>query len=172
MVIKYPLQPAITPILDSGVYEVGLSNLLYTFLFYVSGTADIVDANECLTNVPLKFMQHDDYRIALRDPFNTPSLEFIPFNFGRASSEDGTSLYLYPGDYTIPSVYLEYIKYPSKVSYGNYTYIDGVNYPQATLEVPEQAHQEVVNLACQIAALNIENPEYIQLKSQKILIQE
>lgn len=158
--------------MDSGVYEVDLSNTLYTYLFYVSGTVDIVDENDCLTNVPLKFMQHDDYKEALRDPFNSPSLEFIPFNFGRSSSGTGTSLYIYPGDYTIPSVYIEYIKYPSRVSYGNYTYIDGINYPQTTLEVPEQAHQEVVNLACLIASLNTDNPEYVQLKSSKINIQE
>jgi hypothetical protein len=81
-------------------------------------------------------------------------------------------MYIYPGDYFIPSVYIEYIKYPSRVSFGNYTYLDGVNYPQTTLELSDLVHQEIVDLACQIAGLNTENPEYIQLKNQKILIQE
>lgn len=117
-------------------------------------------------------MQHDDYLYSFRDPFNSPSLEFIPYNFGLSNSGTGTSMYLYPGEYTISAVYIEYIKLPSRVSYGNYTYIDGVDYPQSTLELPEHTHQEIVNLACQIAALNTENPEYIQLKNQKIMIQE
>jgi len=160
------------PTLDSGVYELDLANTLYTYLFYVSGTVDIVDSNDCSSNVPLKFIQHDDYRESLRDPFNSPSLEFIPFNFGRSSTALGTSLYIYPGEYTIPAAYIEYVKYPSRVSFGNYTYIDGINYPQTTLEVPEQAHQEIVNLACLLAAMNIDNPEYLQLKSAKISIQE
>lgn len=172
LVVKNPLQPPITPTLDSGVYEVKLSDLLYPYLFFVSGTVDIVDANSCTTNVPLKFIQHDDYLYSFRDPFNSPSLEFIPYNFGLSSTGSGTSIYIYPGDYTISSVYVEYIKYPSRVSYGNYTYIDGVNYPQNTFELSEHTHQEIVDLACQIAALNIENPEYIQLKNQKIMIQE
>lgn len=122
--------------------------------------------------MPLKFVQHDDYRESLRDPFNSPSLEFIPFNFGRASSDTGSSMYIYPGEYTIPAVYIEYIKYPSRISFGNYTYLDGVVYPEATSELSEHTHPEIVDIACQVAALATENPEYIQLRNQKILIQE
>lgn len=170
--IKYPLQPAVTPTLDSGVYEVDLTSLDYSFMFYIAGKVDLVDTNDCSTQVPLKFLQHDDYLTALRDPFNNASLEFVPFNFGRSSSGSGTSMYIYPGDYTIPSVYIEYIKYPSRVSLGTYTYIDGVTYPPTTLELSDLVHQEVVDLACQIAGLYTENPEYIQLKNQKMLIQE
>lgn len=170
--IKYPLQPALTPTLDSGVYEVSLSELLYSYFFYVSGSVDVVDDNDCLTNVPLRFVQHDDYRSVLRDPFNNPSLESIPFNWGRSSSGSNTSMYIYPGDYTIPSVYIEYLKYPSRISYGSYTYIDGVVYPEATSELSEHTHQEIVDIACQLAALATENPEYIQLKNQKLLVQE
>ena len=170
--IKYPLQPAIVPALDSGVYEVDLTDLSYPYLFYVSGSVDIVDENSCSANTPLKFMQHDDYRESLRDPFNSPSLEFIPFNFGRSSSDTGSSMYIYPGDYTIPAVYIEYIKYPSRISFGNYVYLDGVTYPEATSELADHTHVEIVDIACQVAALATENPEYIQLRNQKILIQE
>lgn len=166
------MQPTITPTLDSGVYEVDLANLLYPYLFYISGSVDAQDANDCTSNIPLKFFQHDDYRESLRDPFNLPSLEFIPFNFGRSSSGTGSSMYIYPGDYTVSDVYIEYIKYPSRISYGNYTYIDGTVYPEATSELEDHTHQEIVDLACQLAALATENPEYIQLKNQKILISE
>jgi hypothetical protein len=117
-------------------------------------------------------MQHDDYLDALQDPFNTPSLESIPYNFGRASSNNGSSIYIYPGNLNITGVYVEYLKYPAKVSYGNYVYIDGNTYPPTDFETPEHLHQEIIDLACQIAALNIENPEYIQLKTQKVFLSE
>lgn len=172
LVIKYPLQPAIVPTDLSGIYEVSLADLEYTYLHYVSGKVDIQVDTDCVKQAPLKFFQHDDYINALRDPFNSPSLEFIPFNFGRSSSGSGTSIYIYPNDFTVTNVYLEYLKYPQRMSYGNYTFIDGVVYPPTTSELPEHLHQEIVDVACQIAALNIESPEYIQLKTQKVFLSE
>lgn len=172
LVIKYPLQPALVPTDSSGVYEVDLSSLAYTYLHYVSGYVDLVLAEDCTKQVNLKFIQHDDYRNAIRDPFNNASSEFVPFNFGRASSGTGTSIYIYPDDYSITNVYIEYLKYPSRISYGNYVFIDGNTYPAATSELPEHLHPEIVDVACQIAALNIESPEYVQLKSQKVFLSE
>jgi len=174
LVVKYPLQPAITPTLDSGVYEVDLAELLYTYLHFLSGYCDLqVDAT-CTKQVLLKFVQHDDYREALSDPFNSPSLEYIPFNYGRSSSTDhvSTSIYIYPSDYTITNVYLEYLKRPQRVSFGNYTYINGVVYPATTFELPEHTHSEIIDIATQIASLAIENPEYIQLRNQKVFSHE
>lgn len=173
LVVKYPLQPALTPTeIEPGLYELELSSLLYTYLHYIAGKATIEVDTDCLKTAPLKFFQHDDYINALRDPFNSPSLEFIPFNFGRSSSGSGTSIYLYSGDLIITEVKLDYLKYPARMFYGNYTFIDGVIYPPTTSELPEHLHQEIVDVACQIAALNIESPEYIQLKSQKVFLSE
>lgn len=171
LVIKYPLQPVIVPTLDSGVYEVSLSDLAFPYLHFIAGRVDVELTEDCIKSVALRFMQHDDYFKALADPFNSPGLEFMPFNFGRSSS--GTSsIYIYPNDYTITGVYLEYLKYPNRMSFGNYTYIDGNVYPPQTSELPEHLHQEIVDLALQIAALNIENPDYIQLKNQKVFISD
>jgi len=172
LVIKYPVQPAITPTLVEDIYEVNLSDLLYTYFRFISGKVIATIATNCVKNIPLRHMSHDDYLLALRDPFNSPSTEFIPFNFGKSSASDTTSIYLYPGDYTIDEVHVEYIKYPSKVSYGNYIYIDGNTYPEATLEFPEHTHQEIIDVALEIAALNIENPEYVQLKTRKVFSNE
>lgn len=174
LVVKYPLQPYLIPTLDSGVYEVDLYDLAYTYLHFVSGYCELTLSNDCTTQVLLKFVQHDDYREALLDPFNSPSLEYIPFNFGRSSSSDhvSTSLYIYPSDYTINKVYVEYIKKPRRVSYGNYTYLDGTTLPATSFELPEHTHIEVIDLATQIASLAVENPEYIQLRNQKIMINE
>lgn len=177
LLVKYPEQPPLTTtLLDVGVYEAELSNTTHPYLFYVDGYVNLaLDANCTIHGVPLKFTQHDDLRVALKDPFNSPSLEFIPINFGRASSGTGSSLYLYGGELpasSISSVYIEYIKYPSRISLGNYQYIDGVTYPAATSELPNHTHPELVDIACELAALSIENPEYIQLKNLKILNHE
>lgn len=173
IVIKFPLQPSLSPINHGGVYEVPLDNLSYKYLYYIAGYVDAVDDEGCAhSNVRLRFTQHDDYREALKDPFNGPSKDSLPFNFGRATSSTSPAIYIYPGNFVIDKVYLDYIKYPSQVNIGNYTYIDGNIYPPTTFELPDHTHPEIIDIACQIAALNIENPEYIQLKSQKVFIHE
>lgn len=176
LVIKYPSQPPIlTELLDTGVYEVNLSTTVFPYMYLISAWTQLNLGNNCYKDVTLKFTQHDDYRIGMRDPFNKPSLESIPYNFGRSSTGDAVSIYVYSGDLPssyINSVYIEYIKKPRKVSLGNYTYIDGTIYPPTTFELPEQTHSEIVDIACQIASLSIENPEYIQLKTQKAFIHE
>jgi len=135
-------------------------------------SADVEIAPNCIQNLQLKFVQHDDYIGALKDPFNSPSQEFLPYNYGRATVGNNTSIYIYPGTYSINNVYPEYIKYPTKVSLGNYTYIDGNIYPPTTFDFPEHTHNEIIDIACEIAAMNIENPEYIQLKSRKVFSHE
>lgn len=172
LVIKYPLQPGLIPILDSGVYIVDLGSLDYTYYQLVDASADVLISADCTKSVPLKFVQHDDIRTVLRDPFNNASIEGIPYNFGRSLTGTNSSIFIYPNQLSVSKVYLEYLKRPSKVFYGNYTYIDGNVYAEATLEFPEHTHSEIVDIACQIAALNIESPEYIQLKSQKVFEQE
>lgn len=172
LVIKYPLQPGLTPELDSGVYIVNFSELEYTYYQLINAYADVILSGDCFKTIGLKFIQHDDIRSVLRDPFNKASTEFIPYNLGKSLTDSLPAMFIYPSQMEVDKVYIEYIKRPSKVSYGNYVYIDGVTYPEATLEFPEHTHSEIVDIACQIAALNIESPEYIQLKSQKVFEHE
>ena len=91
---------------------------------------------------------------------------------GRSLSGDSSALFIYPNQLVISKVFPEYIKYPQRVNYGGYVYLDGNTYPETTLEFPEHTHLEIVDIACQIAALAIESPEYIQLKSQKVFEHE
>ncbi len=172
LVVKYPIQPAITPVLDSGIYIVDFNDLVFDYFQLIDGYVDVTLSPNCVKGVSLKFIQHDDIRTVLRDPFNNASLEAIPYNLGRSLVGNSPAMFIYPGQLIVSNVYLEYIKRPSKVSYGNYVYIDGTTYPEATLELPEHTHSEIVDIACQIAALNIESPEYIQLKSQKVFEHE
>lgn len=171
LVVKFPLQPYITPTLTDGIYEVPLDSLDFPYLHLLSAYVELEVADNCLKEVRLKFMQHDDYREALKDPFNSPSLEFVPYNFGR-SSTGTSSIYMYPGIYSINKVYLEYLKQPRKVSLGTYTYIDGTTKTPTSFELPEHTHSEIIDLACQIASLNVESPEYIRLRQEKVFLHE
>lgn len=172
LVIKFPLQVGVTPTLVSpGIYEFPLSSLTYPYLFLLDTWVEVQVNENCTKNIPLRFTQHDDYLQALKDPFYSSHEEFIPYNIGRSSSSVGESLYIY-SSFTVNTVFVEYIKYPSRVSLGTYPYIDGVTYPEQTLETAMHTHPEIVDLACTLAALSAQNPEYIQLKQTKLLINE
>lgn len=172
LLIKYPIQPGITPVKDSGVYEVNLSNLEYPYFHMMSAYADVLTSPNCESQIILKFVQHDDYRELLKDPFNKPGQEYLPYNFGLSSDRLNPSIFIYPGNYTIKKVYIEYLKVPKRMSLGNYTYQDGTTYPPTTSDLPTNVHLELVDLAVQIASLAAQSPEYIQLKNQKIIIHE
>jgi hypothetical protein len=172
LVVKFPQQPGVVPTNPStGVYELSLSSLTFTYLFLVSAWADVTINTDCTKSVPLKFMQHDDYRLALKDPFNKAGEEFIPYNIGKSASSNSEAIFVY-SDYPIETIYTEYVRYPSRVSSGSYQYIDGNTYPEQSLQTPNQTHSEIVDIACMLAGLSAQNPEYIQLKSQKLLIHE
>jgi len=172
LLVKFPTQVGISPTKPSdGVYELSFASLSFPYLFLVSAWADVTFSEGCVKSVPLKYMQHDDYRLSLQDPFNEAGEEFIPFNIGRASNSNDEAIYIY-SNYTINTVYVEYIRYPARVSSGNYQYIDGNIYPEQTLQTPNQTHSEIVDIACLLAGLSAQSPEYIQLKSQKLLIHE
>lgn len=172
LIVKHPVQPGLTPVKDSGVYEVKLSNLEYPYFHIMSAYADVLTTPKCESQIILKFRQHDDYRELLQDPFNSPSEDYIPYNFGLSTDRTSSSIYIYPGIFQIKKVYVEYIKVPARMSLGNYSYIDGTTYPPTTSDLPTYTHNELVDLAVQIASLASESPEYIQLKNQKINIHE
>jgi hypothetical protein len=167
LLVKYPEQQPLTPVSN----EVNLSLLTYEYYSLVRIYAE-VQYTDCVKNVQLKFVQHDDLNDVLKDPFNSASQDAIPYNFGKSSTSSSTSIYLYPTTGTVNKVYIEYLKLPNKVSFGGYAYVDGVIYPPSTLEFPEHTHLEIVDIAANIAAMNIENPEYIRLKKEKLFINE
>jgi hypothetical protein len=172
LVIKFPEQPYLVPTLvDTNIYEIDLSTLEYNYYaltrIYCEATI-----NGCVKTVALKFIQSDDFNDMLKDPFNSPSEDFFPYNFGKSSTTNAQSIYIYPLNSSISKVYIEYLKYPNKVSFGDYKYIDGVIYPEQTLEFPEHTHTEIIDIAVTLAATNIESSEYIQLKNSKLQINE
>lgn len=175
LVVKFPIQSPITPIPHGGdLFEVPLStNLARKYYALISARVKVESSQDCFHTVPLKYTQHDDLSEALRDPFNSPSLEAIPYTIGRSSSSIDSSIYFYASPTLIPvEVYVEYIAYPSRISIGGYTYLDGISYPAATSELPPHTHTELVDIAAQLAALTIEDSNLIQLRNLKTQINE
>jgi hypothetical protein len=173
LVIKYPTQGPIVPTPHGALtYEVPFSSLAFPYYALISAKVKGHTAPDCLKTIQLKYVQHDDITEIYRDPFNSPSDEFIPYTIGRSSASSSSSIYFYtPVGFTPDEVYIEYVKYPSRISIGNYTYFDGVTYPAATSELPPHTHNEIVDIASQLAAMSMED-QAIQVKTAKVQIHE
>ncbi|MCA9776237.1 MAG: hypothetical protein KC800_05955 [Candidatus Eremiobacteraeota bacterium] len=172
--IKYPNQPAITPIQhDAGVWEVPLSSLSFPYLHYTRGTVEVTEEGCDPREVTISIIQNDDIIKSLRDPFRGSGDSEVLGNFGKSSIDDGPSLFLYsPASLTLDNVKLEYIKKPKRVNFGGYRYIDGVIYLTQNSEFPEHVHSTIVDIAADIAAGIIENNNYSQLTTKKLFTKE
>lgn len=158
-----------TLLADPAIYEFDLADLNETYMFFISGRADITKANCSGTTIAsLKHIQHDDLNAVLDDPFNNSNEEELVYNFGRSSDGTSSSIYIYPNNVTVNKLYLNYIKQPNRINYGGYAYIDTVTYPAATSELPNHLHPEIVDVAVKIAAGIIQHPTYYQLKDKKV----
>lgn len=168
LVVKYPKQPEV-PVINLGdnVYELPLDNLQHPYLFFLRGKVQIVKPS-CTVWARMQPVQHDDFDDALDDPFNSPSNEFIPYNFGR-SSAGKSSIFLYSGGEILTKARVEYIKYPRRISGGDYVYINGVQYSEQTSELPEHMHTELVDVAVEIASSITEDPNFLQIKKMQAL---
>lgn len=193
--IKFPLpQPGILPIvISTSVYEAPLNLLEYEFLFCTRMVARITK-NNCTKDVPVSIIQTDDLNDALTDPFNRPN--FITGDvlavYGKSTGNTATSLnpqgtgsvYIYTdGTFTVDLVFIEYIKYPNRMWFGNYditsdlrpktisnsyVYQASVDSP-VSCELNSHVHPEIVDLAVFIASQLIEDPQLMGAKFQKYI---
>lgn len=171
--IKYPTQPYVALVRheSENIYELPLSSLSYDYWLFTRGVVKVVDEScNAIYEASIAITQNDDLNFRKNDPFNDSNYEEVLANFG--SSENGSSIYFYPGNLTLSEAYIEYLRKPARVNYGNYVYIDGVTYPQTDCDLPEFIHNEIVDTAVNIAAGIIENPNYAQTTAQKLFRQE
>lgn len=171
--IKYPVQPyvALTYHEDENIYELPLSSLLYDYWLFTRGVVKVVDDSCNATyEASIAITQNDDLNYRKNDPFNDSNHEEVLANFG--SSSTGSSIYFYPGNLTLSDAYIEYLRKPARMNYGGYVYIDGVTYPQTDCDLPEILHTEIVDMAVNIAAGIIENPNYARTTAEKLFRQE
>ena len=171
--IKFPLQPAVPLSNVGGIYELNLSQLAYKYMFLTRAYVEVMNVdNQCITTANVSLVQNDDLNEALKDPFNSPTFNEIPANYGRSSSGISSSIYLYPGDLLLGNAFVEYLKAPEKIYSGSYTYIDNTPVTPQDCELSEHTHSEIVDIAVELAASITQNPDFVSLKQLKLLKQE
>lgn len=174
--IKFPDQAAVTVTAHntfSGVYlyELPLQSLEYAYEYFVKGFAYLQNST-CTTKAKMYVIQNDDFDEAISSPYELTE-ERILINFGKSSSQEGTSsIYIY-SLYPIKDnlVYIEYIKKHRDVNYGNYVYIDNVTKPETHSEFPPHTHREIVDIAVLNACGVIQSANY-NIFSQKLTTNE
>lgn len=154
LVVKAPSpQPGI-PFVNNinNIYEFQLSDLQYDYMHMVRCS---IAVTECPDLINLDIVQHDDMDHVLINTFKKPSLAWRRgvANYGLSSSGDGQSLYVNTlGEYT-PSVLLaEYIRFPNEASIGGYLDINGTLKVATDLDVNEVYHDEIIDIAVNIAS--------------------
>lgn len=171
LVVKYPEQPDINLIQHDNTYELPLDELKYPYYFFLQGEVEVVEPN-CIKFAKMKYIQHDDLNFALEDPFNNSTSNSILFNFGRSSDGTTSSIYLYPATETLSKARITYLKQPRQLSFGTYTYINGVTLPEQSSELPEHTHAEIVDIAVELASTIIEDPNFVQIKRSVAMTSE
>lgn len=121
LLVKYPDQPEVFPILSGDIYEVVLSNLKYDYLHLDSAYV------KCGSQYVTVKMLDADSQGKLGTAFQNPSFKWrrLLGTIGKSSTGQGTSLYIYSDvNLTTYPVRVEYIKIPQKVFFGYYDTIE------------------------------------------------
>jgi hypothetical protein len=129
-------------------------------------------------NLICRVTQHDDLSNSLNDPYYNPSYEWgeVPITFGTDSSAvaDANHIFGYDdGSFNILSFTLDYLRTPRRIAFPTGVPGGTYNYPGAVAvtvdqncELAEHTHNEIVDLAVQIAAGDVEHPG-LQIKMAK-----
>jgi len=175
LTIKCPTteQPAVTPNYLGGaygVYEMKLTDLAFQYLHLVRLNA--LASKEGCTSKIMKgnSVTHDVLDKVLLSPFEGPSFEWIrlPYLFGKEDSVNSTnsSIYFYTkNEFTLTSIYPEYLKIPNQVYFGGYNSLNGqyvIGNPQVNCDLPQAFHRRIVDIAVAEASDYINKPDYQQ----------
>jgi|TARA_Y100000296_G_C5082870_1_gene210851 hypothetical protein len=165
---------------DSNTFEASLPGD-YIFLVRAKATASKKGCKKKeLTCVQV---QHDDLNGILEDPYYSPSYEWgeLPLVFGTTgtAATDLDKVFVYTdGSFTVQLLNVDYLRRPKRISFPIGTPNSQYNYPDGTTvianqdcELAEHTHKEIVDLAVQIVAGDIDHPGY-QIKALKNTINE
>jgi hypothetical protein len=177
LVMKNVSLPGSQVTLDPVSYE---ATLPHDYIFSIRLQADL--SKESCSTVRKSVCvqtQHDDLSRVLKDPYYGPSFDWeeIPVVFGTTGDTvaDSDKVFGYTdGTFVVDQFIMDYLRAPKKISFsegvlpqGEYKYPDGsVTDVNQNCELPDHTHNEIVDLAVQIAAGNIDHPGY-QLKAVK-----
>ena len=66
------------------------------------------------------------------------------------------------GTFEYTKVFVSYLRYPKKIDYPGYTYLDGTASTKVDSEMPEFLEDEILNYAIQDVAMSIGDQETVQ----------
>lgn len=156
--VRFPVQPALTPTLSSGIYEINLADLTYPYM-YMTRVVGTYTSDGCTTvDIPFKPVQTDDLTDILIDPFNKPHKYKVPFTYGQSTSGTTGSIFIHPAGGVVSDVKVEYIRKPTRVNLGGYLDILGVLTTTQDSELSEHLHTEIVNMAVALATRIMNDP--------------
>lgn len=148
----------LTPILlDSikGIYRYNLNELTKgKYMIYISCYTE-VSKNNCILDITPKITQHDDIYTSLFDDNYSPSFEwkYLPIVFSEHY------IYAYTNnEFQVGNLYIDYLRYPKEIRYGNYNDELGNLIPEQSCELPDYLHHEILDLTETLIKKDLESP--------------
>jgi hypothetical protein len=158
-------QPVVAPTsLVNNVYEFPLTSPPFLHQVYMPVRARVNVSKPNCDDAVLEvfFVDHDDLHYIIGDSLHGPSYKYkraIAIEAKASSTLGEKSIYVYSeGEFTVNSLELTYIKTPTTPTIGGYIYLDGSTRNLTQSDLPDQVHNEVVDIAVEIAANVIGEP--------------
>jgi hypothetical protein len=160
-----PTIPLPVTLYKEGEY---IAELPEDYMFFLSGFVK-AQKDSCVKNkIRLYSSQHDD--LVEESAFTKSSFEWEEVNYRLIGNG---SILLFADDFTIQAVYVNYLRYPARISFAEvapYKLPDGTNIAvDQTSELPDHTHREIVDLAVAIATGQIESNFQITLAKLKLV---
>lgn len=162
--------PLVPTLIDSikGIHRYDLNELTKgKYLIYISSYVKISDA-KCTIDVVPKFTQHDDIYTSLVDDNYMPSFEwmYLPIVFSEHY------IYAYTNnEFNVGEMYVDYLRYPVEIRYGNYNDELGNPIPETNCELPDYLHHEILDLTEVLIKKDLESPT-VDLSYKQLQINE
>lgn len=172
LVVKSPLtQPMLTPYssnTDFGIYEFRLGDLAFDYRHYLGSKVKVKD---CDTLFETKVVSHNQIGKFLQNSTWSPSSKWLRtlITFGESTTSDGSSIFVYTDKvFEIEGLYLDYLRNPTEVAVSNYNDIDGNPKTKTECDLPDEYHEQIVDIAVKLAAGVIENTIGYQIAENQI----
>jgi hypothetical protein len=138
------------------IYKFNLKGLKEEYLHLTR--LEIMANGKVCTNVVLshsKQVQTDDINVVLANPYRKPSMAWrrAPYRFASDNIEVFTA-----GEFSITSVYTDYLRYPKPMDIAGYEHFDGSASTDIDCEMPLGYQSKIVKRAIKNAAVGIEDP--------------
>lgn len=172
LVVPSPIkQPMLTPSssnTDFGIYEFKLSDLAYTYRHFLRAKVKVTDCSDLFRT---KVATHGDLNHFLTSSVWKPSTKWkrAILTFGESSANNAPSIFVHTnGDFTVEGLYLDYLRAPAEVSIGGYNDINGDPKSKVEIDLPDEYHEQIIDIAVKLAAAVIENTLGYQLAENQI----